>query len=130
MNNELLPCPFCGSEAKTEMAYYDYERFWVECVTCKASNYAPNYEEQAESITAWNRRFVCLDKNGDKVFAGDKLTLIAKEAGKHDEPLESLITLEPCISQDGVDMSLRYIEAEAVKAGATIEIALIKENNK
>lgn len=28
---------------------------------------------EAEAIAAWNHRFVCLDKNGNKVYAGDKV---------------------------------------------------------
>ena len=53
-------CPYCGSEPNTI----------VEFAFC------PNREcpigMLMMGIEDWNRRFVCLDKNGDKVFAGDE----------------------------------------------------------
>ena len=131
MSNELLPCPFCGGEAKPLKNY----RMSGVCVGCEHSIENPRPPIQClccggvmmGSAEHWDRRFVCLDKNGDKVFAGDNIRLTAKEIGKDDDPFESVITLEPCISQDGVDMSLRYTETEATEAGIIMEIELIKE---
>ncbi|KKL11967.1 hypothetical protein LCGC14_2540440, partial [marine sediment metagenome] len=111
MSNKL--CPYCGNEPQPRGTR------WVMCVTEDCPNRASAFTPEQ-----WNKRFVCLDKNGDKVFAGDNIRLTAKEIGKDDDPFESVITLEPCISQDGVDMSLRYTETEATEAGIIMEIEL------
>ena len=115
MSNEL--CPYCGEEPQP------FGTLWVMCVTEDCPNRASAFTPEQ-----WNGRFVCRDKNGDKVFAGDNIRLTAKEIGKDDDPFESVITLEPCISQDGVDMSLRYTETEATEAGIIMEIELVKED--
>jgi len=116
MSNEL--CPYCGWPAESNAGGLD-----AHC----SNQYGCSAFDLSMPIEEWNRRFVRLDKNGDKVFAGDNIRLTAKEIGKDDDPFESVITLEPCISQDGVDMSLRYTETEATEAGIIMEIELVKE---
>ena len=70
----MSPCPFCGSEAELFMAgdYY--------VIRCGGNDHCPMgcvatcaESVEAEAIAVWNKRFVCLDKNGDSVFAGDSI---------------------------------------------------------
>lgn len=67
MNNELKPCPFCGSEAKFRhigKGTHKHELgVHVRCTSCKAQTeiYYPlgwtSYEERKQSvISKWNRR--------------------------------------------------------------------------
>ena len=70
--NELMPCPFCGTEVKLEKiplwhgshGYHGCYKFEIECKNCGAR---PNYqqndtiyrnEEEAKTntIKSWNRR--------------------------------------------------------------------------
>ena len=62
MNNTLLPCPFCGGEAKIKSRYIGYgsvglgahDWYSVECKECRAKGY--EYGMEPEAIAAWNRR--------------------------------------------------------------------------
>lgn len=62
MNNTLLPCPFCGGDARIKSRYIGYgsvglgARDWytVECNECRAKS--DEYGAELEAITAWNRR--------------------------------------------------------------------------
>ena len=70
MNNTLLPCPFCGGEAKLHDgvvvipvidengAYIDADvedtPAWVECAACGAAT--DGVDSADEAIAAWNRR--------------------------------------------------------------------------
>ena len=63
MNSELLPCPFCGSEASVKVLEYDDDcKVWgVFCESDLASEYShghfvDNYATEAEAIAAWNSR--------------------------------------------------------------------------
>ena len=60
MSNEL--CPYCGNEPIPTGAGAK-----LMCNNLKCPIYAHEC-----SLGQWNRRFVCPDKNGDKVFVGDK----------------------------------------------------------
>lgn len=73
----LKPCPFCGGEAETDFGFEDHDTktyFYVVCLKCGAE--AIGCKTKAEAIAAWNRRFVRLDRNGKKVYAGDKVMVI------------------------------------------------------
>lgn len=72
MSNELVPCPYCGSEIKLHQCI-GQDRYDFDC-DCEytISIWA---ETEQEAIAALNRRFVCLDKNGQKVFVGDEVWL-------------------------------------------------------
>src|SRR5690554_2241553 len=53
MNHEkLLPCPFCGGEAKPPEE--QTAGYWVECTECKSRGSRRFFEIAA--IAAWNRR--------------------------------------------------------------------------
>lgn len=62
MSNTLLPCPFCGGEARIKSRYIGYgsvglgARDWytVECNECRAKS--DEYGAELEAIAAWNRR--------------------------------------------------------------------------
>lgn len=66
MNNEaqLLPCPFCGGEAKLSPAQYaDSVRFYtlVRCTNCGAQVPAAHHNRVREReivIAAWNNRTI------------------------------------------------------------------------
>lgn len=50
----LLPCPFCGGDAKlTEHEDCDVGGRWVVCTPCGAARWG---DEPDEAITAWNMR--------------------------------------------------------------------------
>ena len=46
---KLLPCPFCGGEAK----FATSSRHWIECTKCGAQTEYTGYEE---AIAIWNTR--------------------------------------------------------------------------
>ncbi len=77
MSNKLLPCPYCGATRGNALAIWKIkgEGWRVGCINeeCKMAKVLTKpYPTEAEAIAAWNRRFVCPDKNGNKVYAGDK----------------------------------------------------------
>ncbi len=64
MSTELLSCPFCGCPAESNAGGLD-----IHC----SNQYGCLAFDCSMSADDWNRRFVCPDKNGGKVFAGDKV---------------------------------------------------------
>lgn len=62
MSTELLPCPYCGEEPVIR---------GEGVVMCNNTKELCQNRASVFTLAAWNRRFVCPDKNGDKVFAGD-----------------------------------------------------------
>lgn len=53
--DELLPCPFCGTEAAERDFAEPFVNGWVGCQACHCFiNWVKNGKQQA--ITAWNRR--------------------------------------------------------------------------
>ena len=98
MSTELLPCPFCGSEAKATYIGNDRtksRKIEVKCQNkmCRitqvtgAIRYGFDWLDDV-SCAAWNRRFVCLDKNGKKVFAGDELRCHVRRENRNDDDPE------------------------------------------
>lgn len=57
-SDKLLPCPFCGGEAKIITQNSVDECYGVRCtkVGCVAFDILPCYSEKAEAIAAWNTR--------------------------------------------------------------------------
>lgn len=53
MKSELLPCPFCGGEARTHYVK-GYELWEVSCGQCGVE--LSSYLSEADAINAWNRR--------------------------------------------------------------------------
>ena len=56
MRYKLLPCPFCGGEAKIMKAGYPH---WVYCKDCGAKVHGGvvgEKEGEKASVEAWNRR--------------------------------------------------------------------------
>ena len=71
MSTDLLPCPFCEEAEHLECKWYSRNtaslQHCVRCKYCKTEGLLAS--SKAKAIAAWNRRFVCLDKNGDKVYS-------------------------------------------------------------
>ena len=51
-NEELLPCPFCGSDHITELSNRGF--MYVRCEDCRTQT--RGYKQYAEARAAWNRR--------------------------------------------------------------------------
>ncbi len=66
---KLKPCPFCGGKATVDD---DGQYQWVECESCGARA-GIGRDDVGPDEAAWNKRFVCPDKNGKAVYAGDKV---------------------------------------------------------
>lgn len=70
MTKELLPCPFCGSEAKIiHDTSSDYERQWtwgIECTSAVCEARVNNYTSEDSAVTWWNRR-QCLSISDERV---------------------------------------------------------------
>jgi len=47
---KLLPCPFCGGEAK----FGTFNHFWIECTNCEMET--PYMENEEELVALWNTR--------------------------------------------------------------------------
>ena len=59
MSDKLLPCPFCGGEARTMLENEDMQNEWyIGCTNgeCKCEAYLQFANTEAEAITAWNNR--------------------------------------------------------------------------
>jgi len=78
--SKLKPCPFCGGKA----AFVENYRMHIDCFDCAKTAKYIHPAIQCLSCGGvmmgnkerWNHRFVCLDSNGDKVFAGDEISFI------------------------------------------------------
>ncbi len=100
---ELKKCPFCGGEAKNEI---DMPWRFVQC--CQCGTTGPEFYSAAEAESAWNKRYVCDDKNGKALFVGDPVkhchgtgTLVADMVGGigikvHENLTIALTPLESC----------------------------------
>jgi Lar family restriction alleviation protein len=57
MPEQIKPCPFCGSEAKIQDAFYDCMHYWVQCTNddCKAQSWSQE-DSPDGAIERWNRR--------------------------------------------------------------------------
>lgn len=75
---DLLPCPFCGSDAEME-CYSNTCSYWVECTNsdCVCWIVDARYENQHQAANAWNRRRVTglvnwlvseMEKSGDASY--------------------------------------------------------------
>ncbi len=97
MSTELLPCPCCNGKAETSDGGFGpidampmFNLFFVGCTDCGLLVAAKTLEQ---AIAACNRRFVCLDKNGKKVFAGDKVKYTPQgQARQHMESYRCNVT--------------------------------------
>lgn len=68
-NEELKPCLHCsGSDIKLHRFTVSYA---MMCNGCCAMG--PSEDTYAEAIAAWNKRYVCPDKNDNAVYAGDEV---------------------------------------------------------
>ncbi len=120
MSNELLPCPYCGEEPQPRGTR------WVMCVTEDCPNRASAFTPEE-----WNRRFVCLDKNGNKVFAGDDFWFESFEVEgitsyKLDEQERGCFAWMPTYGRWGIDIDNAIVWYDGPLSDLHIE--LIKED--
>lgn len=81
---ELLPCPFCGGEAKRSSETFERTILsWVYCTNCGAAG-GYRYTE-AEAIAAWNQRHVETCENMREKF-GYKRLFVCSECGVTFDP--------------------------------------------
>lgn len=70
MSDKLLPCPCCNGKAEASEGGFGPldgdEILTIHFVTCADCGLMSTGDTLAEAIAAWNRRYVCPDKNGDK----------------------------------------------------------------
>jgi hypothetical protein len=50
----LLPCPFCGAAARTDLLPHSGGPGWVQCSECECDQYMCDTIEEA--VAKWNRR--------------------------------------------------------------------------
>ena len=86
---KLEKCSYCGNQhfSIMDIARMDNGKlkgltvFRVVCPHCEAwgppSMPSNIKDSRTEAITAWNRRYVCDDKNGKAVYAGDRVKVYA-----------------------------------------------------
>lgn len=128
MSDILLPCHSCGATRGNALSVWEIrgEGWRVGCVNEKcvmAKVVTHPYPTEAEAITAWNRRYVRLDKNGKAVFAGDEVKITASDSS---DGCEGKIQLLVCIPIDGVPMPVEYLRENGDAEGITLEIELVK----
>ena len=104
MSIELLRCPYCGGEPVSR---------GEGVVMCNNTKELCQNRASVFTIAAWNRRFVRLDKNEDKVFAGDKVRTAFR----------GTISLEPV-------MTVMFGGKPNRRLCSSGEIELIKEDNE
>lgn len=69
--SELLPCPFCGGEARTAVKSYGdthYWRIYCDVIGC-AFGSSGVYHSEAEAIAAWNTRASGSETANDRAVA-------------------------------------------------------------
>jgi hypothetical protein len=72
-NEDLKPCPCCGQWPRTRLTQQNQTEFRCKTEGCPLSlGWC--------SVAAWNRRYVCPDKNGEAVFAGDGVRVLYGES--------------------------------------------------
>ena len=80
MSEEPKNCPFCGGKARyTHYINAINGGHVIHCDNFSMCLLLPKCGEdtEAEAIAAWNRRFVCPDKHGKPVYAGDKFNFLS-----------------------------------------------------
>ena len=88
MSNKLLPCPFCGGEAKYDKSKgYDY----IICDECGARNFAFTKEQ---AFNEWNARV--------------DVSLTRSDIEKMVKPLEELSLFKEFINKDALIISGCY----------------------
>ncbi len=118
MSTELSPCPYCGHKRRIQI---DIQWRYAHCDNCEADG--PEVEHSVDlAIAAANRRFVCLDKNGDKVFVGDDFNFVSR----HHPPIKLHFVWDAA--------KLRYMYANERRdrwsPGPPDHIELIKEDKE
>ena len=75
--SKLENCPFCNSDLIGVSGGMGSHPFSVKCARCLMEGPPERTREQA--IAAWNRRYVCDDKNGKAVYADSHFRIWGKD---------------------------------------------------
>ncbi len=82
---EIKRCPFCNGEANIGKVKFSDNceevklnnrniGYFGQCIQCSATMQCGiSYETEEIAAAKWNKRFVTKDKNGEDVFAGDRV---------------------------------------------------------
>ncbi len=119
MTNKKLKCPYCGSDLVVPATIGFGSHPWAaKCERCLAEG--PTCRTKAEAIAAWNRRYVCDDKNGKPVYGGDEVN-----AGYFTGLVELTPTIRP-LTDAGEDVGFdrRIIDGEIELVEADDEKAM------
>lgn len=80
MNNELLPCPFCGGENRIIPQGVVMAGFGYWCTKC--GNQSQTFVTESEAIDSANRRYLGKDSHGNPICTGDNIKLIWENGGE------------------------------------------------
>lgn len=110
-DNDLKPCPFCGSEAAANWYYTsdEYERtvYYVHCTNADCDAFSHEGKSPEEAAAAWNRRpqptpaqVASLAKEagaeGVWIIRGDNLEAVLGFAPSPTEELRHMYLERPC----------------------------------
>jgi hypothetical protein len=55
---DLLPCPFCGSRAESQVLKFgEFEQYEVRCTSIKCFVDIRSYRSMKDAVRKWNSRF-------------------------------------------------------------------------
>src|SRR4029453_2258838 len=84
----LLPCPFCGSPARTDLLPHAHaqEPGWVQCSSCECAQHMSDTLEEA--VDRWNTRDHAPDQSLSVLIKQYALDLRRNASGGDDYPYE------------------------------------------
>ena len=103
-NIELLPCPFCGGEAKTSRGLHKYDCWGIWCPTCGVRT--DLYPSEREAIEAWNTRYERTCKN---ISRNDDF--VCSECGADVFAVTYNENADVCVYQNNKNVGIRFCPA-------------------
>lgn len=130
MREDLLPCPFCGSDDLTLDNLGDNDSWSVDCKSCKAQQ--PSIYWRHSAIAAWNRRDLppppsvqspsCTDTTAEEAFRSDASR--KSEGSSLAATLERLLsTCMECLDDAGGSLGFQFHDPDG-RGYAALEDAI------
>lgn len=128
----MLPCPFCGGDARTEDASDWGGGFYATCSDCyccvgeaydRSAMPSHVFQTEAEAVAAWNRRADALDAATGE--PGDHADLVARITSGDVELLDGVDQLAAALTAS--EAARKRAEAGKVLEGVPALIARIRE---